>query len=256
MLKKTNAFTLAEVLITLAIIGVIAALTLPTLITNYQKNQYAISFKKSYTILSQFFKQYLADEGVSDLSQTSLFSSDYNYPKLDTILKKYFRITKLCTGYNLDRACTIRENHLDFETYSPSDEFSSASDIYTADGMAFSFTLQSMDSCKPDYSMPINLKGQCLIVSIDTNGPKSPNIFGRDFFYQLIVAPDGNVYFNGSREVAQYWRYIYTGDTDGWEIYYWANSNTYCGLPGNPSLQNAKGYCEARIRDEGWTMNY
>ncbi len=35
--KQTSAFTLAEVLITLAIIGIVAALTIPTLISNYQK---------------------------------------------------------------------------------------------------------------------------------------------------------------------------------------------------------------------------
>ena len=36
---KFKAFTLAEILITLGIIGVVAAMTIPTLITNYQKKQ-------------------------------------------------------------------------------------------------------------------------------------------------------------------------------------------------------------------------
>lgn len=40
-MKKLNAFTLAEVLITLGIIGVVAAMTLPTLIQNHQKQVYA-----------------------------------------------------------------------------------------------------------------------------------------------------------------------------------------------------------------------
>lgn len=39
MLKNTKAFTLAEVLITLGIIGVVAALTIPGLITNFQKRE-------------------------------------------------------------------------------------------------------------------------------------------------------------------------------------------------------------------------
>lgn len=44
-----NAFTLAEVLITLGIIGVVAAMTLPSIIQNKQKKDLEVSFKKSYT---------------------------------------------------------------------------------------------------------------------------------------------------------------------------------------------------------------
>lgn len=52
-MKKQNAFTLAEVLITLGIIGVVAALTLPTLITNYQKKQTTTKLKYFRSLLAQ-----------------------------------------------------------------------------------------------------------------------------------------------------------------------------------------------------------
>ena len=55
MYKK--GFTLAEVLITLGIIGVVAAMTLPTLIKNYQKQVWAISAKKSYAVVSNMFQK-------------------------------------------------------------------------------------------------------------------------------------------------------------------------------------------------------
>ena len=48
-----KAFTLAEVLITLGIIGIVAAMTLPTLIGKYQKKQTVTQLKKSYTEISQ-----------------------------------------------------------------------------------------------------------------------------------------------------------------------------------------------------------
>ena len=48
-----NAFTLAEVLVTLGIIGVVAALTIPALIANYRNMVLENQFKKSYSILSQ-----------------------------------------------------------------------------------------------------------------------------------------------------------------------------------------------------------
>lgn len=48
ILKSSNAFTLAEVLVTLGVIGVVAAMTLPTLVQNYQKMVLKNQFKKAY----------------------------------------------------------------------------------------------------------------------------------------------------------------------------------------------------------------
>ena len=52
-MTKFKGFTLAEVLITLGIIGVVAAMTMPTLINSTQGAQYRTAFKKSLTVLSQ-----------------------------------------------------------------------------------------------------------------------------------------------------------------------------------------------------------
>ena len=51
--NKEPAFTLAEVLITLGIIGVVAALTIPTLITNYKARKLHTQFLKSYSTIQQ-----------------------------------------------------------------------------------------------------------------------------------------------------------------------------------------------------------
>lgn len=48
-----DGFTLAEVLITLAIIGIVAAMTLPTVINNTQDKQFKAMFKKQYSALAQ-----------------------------------------------------------------------------------------------------------------------------------------------------------------------------------------------------------
>ena len=60
--KKKTAFTLAEVLITLGIIGVVAALTIPSLITNYKAHRLRSQFLKSYSVVQQVFKQMEADD--------------------------------------------------------------------------------------------------------------------------------------------------------------------------------------------------
>lgn len=54
--KKNFAFTLAEVLITLTIIGVIAAMTIPTLMAKYQKQTYVARLKKAYSTLQNAFR--------------------------------------------------------------------------------------------------------------------------------------------------------------------------------------------------------
>ena len=59
-----KAFTLAEVLITLGIIGVVAALTIPSLMTAYKAHRYRTQFLKSYSTIQQAFRQMEAD-GVS-----------------------------------------------------------------------------------------------------------------------------------------------------------------------------------------------
>ena len=52
---KNHGVTLAEVLITLGIIGIVAALTMPTLVRNYQEKATVIKLKKTYSILSQSY---------------------------------------------------------------------------------------------------------------------------------------------------------------------------------------------------------
>ena len=57
-----KAFTLAEVLITLGIIGVVAAITLPTLIANYQKKVLETQYKVAVTTLSQAFGEWAEND--------------------------------------------------------------------------------------------------------------------------------------------------------------------------------------------------
>ncbi|MBQ8460752.1 type II secretion system protein, partial [bacterium] len=59
---KKIAFTLAETLITIGIIGVVAALTIPGLINNYKAHRLHTQFLKSYSTIQQAFKQMEADD--------------------------------------------------------------------------------------------------------------------------------------------------------------------------------------------------
>ncbi len=66
-LNKKTAFTLAEVLITLAIIGVVAAMTIPTLVQNYNERVTVTKVKKTYSMLTQAFKLAMYENGTVDM---------------------------------------------------------------------------------------------------------------------------------------------------------------------------------------------
>ena len=60
------AFTMAEVLITLGIIGIVAAMTLPSLIGRWKDKEYEVRAKRSYSLIMQAIERYKAESGVYD----------------------------------------------------------------------------------------------------------------------------------------------------------------------------------------------
>ena len=51
IIMSKSGFTLAEVLITLGVIGVVAAMTMPSLVAHYKEKQTVVALKKFYSIL-------------------------------------------------------------------------------------------------------------------------------------------------------------------------------------------------------------
>ncbi len=78
-MKKYIGFTLAETLITLGIIGVVAAMTMPILIGNYQKQTTVNKIKKFYTNINQVMQMAIADNG--EYSAWSYETSEEFYNK-------------------------------------------------------------------------------------------------------------------------------------------------------------------------------
>lgn len=66
--KHLKAFTLAEVLITLGIIGVVAAMTIPTLISKIGKRQLETQIKASYSTIAQTMRAVQADDVDFDMT--------------------------------------------------------------------------------------------------------------------------------------------------------------------------------------------
>lgn len=104
---KVQAFTMAEVLITLGIIGVVAAMTLPALITRNQNKALEASLKKNYSIILQAFDMYQADNGYRlKASDVNTIGCKNTKMCLKTRISSYFKILRDCGyGGNVSTAC-------------------------------------------------------------------------------------------------------------------------------------------------------
>lgn len=146
--RKRKGFTLAEVLITLGIIGIVAAMTIPTLMANYQKTQYVTGLKKAYAQMTEALKLMSNDNGCpSDLKCLGLDVRDpYDQSVFGDALVKYFKVAENC---KLSTECIEEASngkhirgHFDGSGYDQSygDYFGGGSyyNFITADGISYS----------------------------------------------------------------------------------------------------------------------
>ena len=89
-MRKGAAFTLAEVIITLGIVGVIAALSIPGLITNIQKRQAETKLKRFYAEMNQAVKLSASQTGI-DVDGWVIHNKQYNQADLDNFVNTYLR---------------------------------------------------------------------------------------------------------------------------------------------------------------------
>lgn len=168
---KNRAFTLAEVLITLGIIGVVAAITLPNLMTAYKARVLRSQFMKSYSLIQQAYKMMEAD---GQATYPSYYDRMSNGTQFSEVFKHYF------TGIT---ACSYRKNAPCFnDTVSPYkslDGGTKASVHYFDDGQ---FALK--DGTLLMIENPSGVTGTIQVwVSVDINGIKGqPNQLGVDVF--------------------------------------------------------------------------
>ncbi len=193
-LKK--GFTLAEVLITLAIIGVVAALTIPTVIRNYQLRQTVTAVKKAYSQLESAFKMGIVENGPiesANLQNNTQFTGTY--------FKPYLKVLKDC-GVDIAKNCynvTIKNtaNNANFTT----SESTNLYHLISADGMVMSFNGEN--GCNRNESKAgitdKMLSNICGYVYVDINGATKPNRAGVDVF-AFWVTKYGVVPFGGPND--------------------------------------------------------
>lgn len=159
---------MAEVLITLGIIGVVAALTLPSVITNYQKKQTVVQLKKTYTELAQAIDYSKNEYGEIENWDFSLLGMDF--------FNKY-----LCSFIKISSSTVGNNNIKYYETSGNVANSSMLSLFYDANVVTLNSGAQLFLSNR--LIVPQQRRG----FWVDINGFKKPNKFGRDLFYFVIT---------------------------------------------------------------------
>ena len=181
-LFKKCAFTLAEVLITLGIIGVVAAMTLPSLIANHRKLVLKTQLKKTYSEIQQINTYFIKDEGMSMYEYYDMLKSSITTTYPSPI--QYFSM-------KVGNYFTVNEG------YAPYDYNDVRGSVLNLNGSKNYGQLQwalqnsfNRDSIGRTYYFSTLGTG---LISIDVNGDKNkPNKLGFDIF-TFILTPDGKV---------------------------------------------------------------
>ena len=163
---KIKAFTLAEVLITLGIIGIVAAITMPALITNYQKKETAKRLQQAYNLLQQTAS--LAQVEYGDMETWDCFVKGSISPEefADKYIIPFFKDTNIKKFGDWSKA-----------GYKNPPKLMDGSD--TTSGYYYFQVPQGYIYGISYYDAP---ERRVFLVNIDVNGISGKNIIGRDIF--------------------------------------------------------------------------
>ena len=260
---KKRGFTLAEVLITLGIVGVVAALTAPALVMSSRNEANAARLSTVVSNMENAFQTAIAQEGVDNLYGTSLWEENRvdatagNKARFVGRLGQYM----ILNGYKDNQAAFYGNG---VRTYAMSNSggvgvatnigiMSTPFVIETKNGAAIFiatqrnvfnawFKNQAIDSGRTLYT-------QAAQVAIDVNGKNGPNVFGRDIFF-FVLGENGVLYPYGGRDV----NLINGGGEGTWDQDNRVFSCTDDSKGNEPAMMGVG--CTARVIAEGYKINY
>jgi len=235
---KKYAFTLAEVLITLAIICVIAAITIPGIVANHRKRTLEAQFAKTYRNIMQAVNLAIAQHG--DMLGWD-WKDNYTNEDKDEFVKKYFlpnfNVQKFCPSSADNRGCVADIN---YKGLNPTNNNwgsigKNTPTAILADGTIIIFTFSG--NCKAPSS--------CFSFNADLNGAKKPNLLGWDGQPMISLYPQtGEVLPFGFNK-------DYNFEKGKFEKYTYEELIAECNREGGWATR-----CAARIVMENFKINY
>ena len=165
---KKGAFTLTEIILAVVIVGVIAALVLPAVVTKYQNHIFDLAFKREVNTIGDLIDQLAVDEHQTSFHNTIMFLDEEPESYDDSsgaFLKKYMRVSKYCgdtkTGCFYSKYHKIANRTKEEYSFTPK-----GSCAILKNGMSICISPQVDNTAIQGW--------------IDLNGKKAPNVYGRD----------------------------------------------------------------------------
>ncbi len=182
------AFTLAEVLITLAIIGVVAAITIPSLVKNYNEHAWLTAkdvFEKRLEVAT---RQMNTEEKLAGYNSTMDFVNE---------LKKYIKITRVCDNDNITKCFnkeviwSADEEPVDMSKVTDASAFGLDWETDTV-AVQFANGVNAVIAYNPNatqdpYNNQFNATSNSMAILYDVSGNKNPNTNGKDIAHNANV---------------------------------------------------------------------
>lgn len=169
--QKKKGFTLAEALVTLVIIGVIAALTIPAILVNTEQHEYKSALKKALSALNQVIELNIALEGYGPIEARDMTAANVAHE---------------------DSLFNLFKNRMNVISTSPQYDWGNTTNyaFFTADGMRYEFPTTPNQSMGGTFStnngncatpggniqddLGVTWDKPCLVI-VDVNGQRRPN---------------------------------------------------------------------------------
>lgn len=168
--KAKFGFTLAEVLITLGIIGVVAAMTIPVLITTHQQKATVTKLERAISVLNQAYRLSYDENGEASAQEALAMGADAYFKKY---WEPYIKISRYCKNYKdcgYDKSAPYKAPSGSAYLIAVNE---SRAKFYTLDGFFYMILVDS--GAGDNISLNTN-------IYLDLNGGEGPNIMGRDVF--------------------------------------------------------------------------
>lgn len=193
MIKKFG-FTLTEMLVTLSIVGVIAAMTVPTLMSKYQKEAQTVQIRKASQELANAIDMFITAEGKTSLVATGIFDN------VDAFITSNLKVVKTCDANDTSCFATSYRSIDNSQTGTVNcngNSYVLANSAAICINEVLAIVVNDdededggISGWNPDLNnRPIlnNWGKPYLTVLMDTNGAEKPNIGGRDMFTFYIT---------------------------------------------------------------------
>jgi len=240
---RTKAFTLAEVLITLAVIGIVASITIPSIVASHQKRVLETQFAKTYRTLQTAVNLAIAEHGsIESWNWADNFSLSQRKEFFDKYFLPHLNVARYCFGADSvgSNGCFPENNYYYALNGVLSDQVLESRyypGAILADGSSLVFH---------NYNNCITNNIRCAAFYVDVNGRKKPNMIGMDLF-TFEFFPQTNEFLPGGVNRSNEYN-ISTGQH---------TKSTEEQIIKNCNRETSMGwYCPARIVKDGFKINY